>query len=138
MLFFLDCAYLNNYFNFASLCELEGIWLEAEEYLHDPLLVGFDQAAVGWPWVLIFSLFNIDKGCKKPCIIIGGFSLLDEHHIVDSSDNVKLFYVDPELTWLYLSKVEHVLNHELEAEGAWLLDFESIVELADDPEAFFD
>ena len=44
--------------------------------------------------------------------------MLDEHHIVDSSDNVKLFYVDPELTLLYLSKVEHVLNHELEAEGA--------------------
>ena len=46
MLVFKDLSYLNNNLYLTIMSELESIRLEAEQHLHDPLLICIDHAAV--------------------------------------------------------------------------------------------
>jgi hypothetical protein len=96
--------------------------------LHHPLLVRIDHAAI-LSLVVQRVLDNIDKSWEKLCLIVLCFPFLDHYHIFHSLDDVKLLHVDSEFALLDLGEIQHVLNHELEAERAGLLHLDSIVQL---------
>ena len=66
----------------------------------------------------MLSITDVDKGGKKFCLVILSFPLLDNHDVLDSLHDVEPFNICAEFALLDLSKVEHILNHELEAERA--------------------
>ena len=127
MLVFKDLSYLNNDLHLAIMSELESIRLEAEQHLHDPLLVRIDQAAV----FSQLGLTNVDETCEKLCLVVLCFPFLDQNHISHSLDDVKLLHVYSEFALLDLGEIQHVLDHKLEAERARLLHFDSIVQLVE-------
>ena len=96
--------------------------------MHHSLLVCIDHATV---LSLAFqrTLADVQKTCEKLCIIVFGFPLLDNYYVSHCLDDVKLLDVNPKFALLDLGEIQHVLNHELEAERAGLLHLDSIVQL---------
>lgn len=92
--------------------ELECIRLKTEKHLHDSLLIRVDQRIIR-PGATPGIFTDVYKCSKEIGLVVIGFSLLDEHHIIDSLDYIKLLDVGSELALLYLSEVKHVLHHEL-------------------------
>ena len=130
MLVVKNLSYLYNDLNRAIMGELESIWLEAEKHLHHSLLVCIDHTTV---LSLAFqrTLADVQKTCKKLCLIVFGFPFLYNYYVFHSLDDVELLDVDPKFALLDLGEVQHVLNHELEAERAGLLHLDSIVQLTE-------
>jgi hypothetical protein len=67
--------------------------------------------------LLILNVLNVDESCIKLGFVIQCLSLLNDHHILNCFDDIELIKVLPKLALLDLREVQHVLNHELEAEG---------------------
>ena len=60
-----------------------------------------------------------------------------KHYILDSLDDIELINILPKLALLNLSKVQHILYHELEAERRGLLYFNTFFQLRNYVEATF-
>ena len=120
-----DLSYFDNDLHLTIMSELESIRLETEQHLHDPLFIRVYQAAI----FSQLALTNVYKTCKKLCFVVLCFPFLNQNHIFYRLDDVKLLYVYSEFALLDLGEIQHVLDHKLEAEWAWLLHFDSIVQL---------
>ena len=108
--------------NLSSLSELECIALKSQEYLLDPLLICIDHIMM----ILFFTLnliihlmmlcvsSNVLEGGVEPDFVIHSLALLDQHHLLDCYDNIKIVDVLSELTRLNLSEIQKVLHDKCE------------------------
>ena len=104
--------------------------------MHHSLLVCFDQAVILRNLRSIFT--NVKECSVELCVLVTSFPLLYDHDIIDGFDNVKLLGVDPELALLDLGKVKHVLDQELKAKRAGILDLEPLFQLGQNGLALLD
>ena len=120
----------------ASLGEFEGIALQAQEHLHDPLLVSVDHEVVSGLqelvlYVMILAItFDILKGGMQSDFVVLCLSLLNDHDLFDSIDYVEIHDILAEFAWFYLSVVQEVLNYKREHIGRGLLDLPTWIEFA--------
>ena len=81
-------------------CELDGVWLQAENDLSQPLLVGLYQ-------LLLFKAFVFS--CQIYVFILS-LNFLDGHHHLDTFFDVESVVSLPKLPSLELRIVKHVVN----------------------------
>jgi hypothetical protein len=99
----------------ATLGEFQGVGLEAEEHLHNPMLVTIDKRTLNFVVIiyLIIIAGHVDKFNSEINLFIQGLLSLNAHYFFDGVPDVENLVVVPEFIAFDLCKVKHVLNYKI-------------------------
>ena len=109
--------------------ELEGIWLNSKEHLHNPLVIPKHERAVSSQGIWLISLLiDINKLCCEVNVQVSCFLPLDAHDFLNALPDVKLLVDLSEFVRLDLCIIKHILHYEAHDIGWRLLDFNAILQ----------
>lgn len=134
-LLFLDD--FNHSLHFAFLGELQGIGLQAQQDLHNPVFIAVDERTEFDEWLSNF-FSDIDVVDAEVYILVLGFLLEDAHHFFDAVSDIEFFEVVSKFIAFNLSEVEHVLNYEVHQLSWVLLNYLAFVKFLKDWDAPFE
>lgn len=122
----------------AFLSELDGIWLDAQQHLHNSIFIAVHDGTVFWydgAGTLIAYVF--ENGIEFNTFVFGLLSQ-NAHHFLDWVSHVELSEVVPELIILYLREVKHILDNKVHHLSRVLLGGFTLVKLLQDLDALLE
>ena len=119
--------YLDDNFYASIFGKFESVTLQAQEHLHDTLLVGSHNGPV-FMTAAIF-MFDVHKLHQLLDVVIMSLPLLYHHHLIHYGHDVEVWNIFSEFSSFYLGEVQEILHDVSQDAGGGLLDDEPVLQL---------